>query len=929
MTQLEFFTALANGAKWGVPASISRSGSANGGLPIDAYSIFKSKADAELYASQNKAQVEAAGMVNNAYVGQIVTVWAEDDSVEVYYINSDKTLKPVGIIPTGDSKTIEVTTAGAISLLGASTAANGTLPMIDSETGKLVWRTLEDIGAGDGNDNTTYTFELSEDGTSFVVTPLFNGQPIYEGEGEEKVQVKTTISLDVYTKKAVDDAIKVLADKIGVQASDGVDATGLYELIANEVARATEAEGALSDRIGVAKDGEAPATGVYAYVDGVVQALVEGVDPEKIDSLNELIAWVEAHPDIVSGLDARLDRVEGILEGFGPDEEDPNKTVKAYVDAKDEEVKDYVDTNFATKDIYDTVNNLSDAFDTHAENAEKNYAKKDDVYTKTEIDTKIGVPGTPEETDEDGNVTKEAVPGTGVYQHVYSKAEVTDLIAEITGGESAADVKAELKEYKTTNDTRVKNVEDKATANENKLKTIEENAEVNIIETVKVNGVALTPDADRAVNVTVPVKVSDLSDGSALELAVSNNTKDIDALEVQIHGGKVGDETIPGVVSRLAVLEDEVGTVANSRIDALEGTVGNHTKTIGEHTSALTTLNAETIPGLEQTIGEKAAQTEVDNISDAVDALNETVYGEDGATGLVKDVADLKVASAKHLDANGWSTEGGVLSKDKTSETSEDAYTVTLAPGSVSVGSYVNGVDSNAALSGDKLSLNTYADDVLKAVVYGVESITRTTGEETPVVINLPTASGDLALVSDIPTAVSGLTNDAGYQNATEVANAITEAIKNKADRSEVEALDNAIKAVLDNEGGALDSIKELATWVEEHETEVLPVIEQQGKDIVALQNKVDVGDMTVSVYVAGAIETAIGAIPEYELPIATALALGGIKSAADVEGAIATNKVYVDATSGIGEVKAVSTDLLVQGSATLILNGGNADLTA
>ena len=37
-----------------------------------------------------------------------------------------------------------------------------------------------------------------------------------------------------------------------------------------------------------------------------------------------------------------------------------------------------------------------------------------------------------------------------------------------------------------------------------KLANIEAGAEVNIIETVKVNGTALTPDADRAVNVVIP-----------------------------------------------------------------------------------------------------------------------------------------------------------------------------------------------------------------------------------------------------------------------------------------------------------------------------------------------------------------------------------------------------------------------------------------
>lgn len=173
MTQIEFFTALANGAKWGVPATISRSGSANGGLPIDAYSIFDSKEKAELYASQDKTAVEAAGMVNNAYIGQIITVWESKDvevsegvtekvdTVEVFYIDADKTLKPVGIVPTGDGATITVTAEGLIALKGFADAANGTVAMKD-ETGAFVWKTLEEIGAGDGN---TITEVTSTDGS--------------------------------------------------------------------------------------------------------------------------------------------------------------------------------------------------------------------------------------------------------------------------------------------------------------------------------------------------------------------------------------------------------------------------------------------------------------------------------------------------------------------------------------------------------------------------------------------------------------------------------------------------------------------------------------------------------------------------------------------------------------------------------------------
>lgn len=47
-----------------------------------------------------------------------------------------------------------------------------------------------------------------------------------------------------------------------------------------------------------------------------------------------------------------------------------------------------------------------------------------------------------------------------------------------------------------------------------KLDGIEENAEVNDIITVKVNNVALTPDSNRAVNVTVPTNNNQLTNGA-------------------------------------------------------------------------------------------------------------------------------------------------------------------------------------------------------------------------------------------------------------------------------------------------------------------------------------------------------------------------------------------------------------------------------
>jgi hypothetical protein len=154
----DFFTALANGAKWDVGVSINRTNP----LPLDQYSVFKTETELNNYV---------AGAFS--YPGQVIAL-VDEAATTIYYLDQNKELQHVGVIPEGDDKTIEVSADGAISLLGAAGAQNGTLPMI-GDNGKLTWKTLEDIGAGDGNDNTTYQFTLGEDGKSFSIKTLFNG----------------------------------------------------------------------------------------------------------------------------------------------------------------------------------------------------------------------------------------------------------------------------------------------------------------------------------------------------------------------------------------------------------------------------------------------------------------------------------------------------------------------------------------------------------------------------------------------------------------------------------------------------------------------------------------------------------------------------------------------------------------------------------
>lgn len=101
------------------------------------------------------------------------------------------------------------------------------------------------------------------------------------------------------------------------------------------------------------------------------------------------------------------------------------------------------------------------------------------------------------------------------------------------------------------------------TAEKTKLEGVETGAEANVIETVKVNGTALTPDAQKAVDVTVPTKVSDLTndgDGTtgsrfATETYVDQNGGKIDKIKVngteQTITNKAVDITVPTKVSDL------------------------------------------------------------------------------------------------------------------------------------------------------------------------------------------------------------------------------------------------------------------------------------------------------------------------------------------------------------------------------------------
>ena len=152
-----------------------------------------------------------------------------------------------------------------------------------------------------------------------------------------------------------------------------------------------------------------------------------------------------------------------------------------------------------------------------------------DAYTKTEVDAALLLKASQQDHNELVDEVNKKANAADVYAkgETYSRQEIADLIADITGGESAADVLASLNTYIGQNDARVGSVEDRVLALENA-------DDDNIIEIVKVAGVALEV-TDKAVNIPAAtaeaygvVKTSDeigLDANGALEIKSVNVNK--------------------------------------------------------------------------------------------------------------------------------------------------------------------------------------------------------------------------------------------------------------------------------------------------------------------------------------------------------------------------------------------------------------------
>ena len=356
--------------------------------PLDNSSVWASLEAAQAYAATDPV----------AYVGQILTVVDNAGGVATVYAIQDEagTLKKVGTSPVGDEATITVAEDGTVSLYGVAgleltrTEPDGTIKKINYQPllvdGKLTW-----------------------------VEP---SSTTVEGLATEIAGLKSKVStIEGIVGNSESGLVKDVADNAAAIAIlVGTDTNkSVREIATDELAKQLIPEGA----------------------------------KESLDTLQEIAAWIQAHPDDASAMSADITKLQNIVAGIGGEGE--QATVVAYVNSVTTPITDRVSAAEGKITALETVG------------AEKNIINSVDT-TQFSIDDQRKL---------------------SLLDIAMSK--VTGLTEALAGKVNAEEGKG-LSSNDFTDDLL------------NKLNGIEAGAQVNDLEVVKIAGVAL-PISDKAVDI--------------------------------------------------------------------------------------------------------------------------------------------------------------------------------------------------------------------------------------------------------------------------------------------------------------------------------------------------------------------------------------------------------------------------------------------
>lgn len=688
-----FFESLANGAKWDVGVSINRTNP----LPLDQYSVFESETKLEEYIN---------GAFS--YPGQTVAVVTEDEVKLYYLApkadNTGLEKKEVGAMPGVDNKSIKIKTDETtgeeiLTLVGLDTATTGA-SLVKLADGSVGWSSMTQEGLT--ADLTGIKTDISELNTT--VYGIADGSVANTGLTSKVAALEDKFaalggifnfqgSFTVGDNETIDDKIDFVPKNGDVVLINGKqeyvyvdgnwepfgDPHGVEELANTVNGHTTQITGLttrvsdLETAVGKEAEGEAEATGLYAYVDSVAttkaNAAQAAAEATAAAALSPVATQVETNKnniaahDTAIGLKADTTYVNEQISAVNSEvaKKAVKTEVEAALDLKADKTK--VANDLALKADKSTFETVTNGHETRISTAEGKIASLEGIVGKTgeglvgRIETlentdithgqeinglkqNLGTDADVTTKDETGNYKNTAFgqagkaqalataanTAAGTAQAAAEKAQGTANEAKSAAGaaQSKADQAYELAGTKVAQsdyDTKVKSIEDAIQANNTAISTKAEKAYVDEELAKKVD------------KTTYEAKISEINNAIAL---------------------KADTETVNGA---LATKADKTAT--ETAIKAIEdkiGTLGNVMNFVGELTeddegnislAGKTPENGDVgfIGAFEYVYinGEWVKFGDTSAESGRISAL-ESVVGNLDNTGLVKDVADLKVA---------------------------------------------------------------------------------------------------------------------------------------------------------------------------------------------------------------------------------------------------------------------------------------------
>ena len=656
MNRTDFFDALNKGARWDVGVSIKRSNP----LPLDDKSVFKSYTDLEEYA---------AGVL--AYPGQVVAV-VEDSKTTIYYLDGNCAIKPVGIIPTGDDKTVEVTSEGEISLKGAAEAKAGQQPRI-----------------------------------------------VNKGTAEAPKLELEWFTPDNSSVEGLQTNVGALQETVdGVVAEDGsVTKAGLVHKVA-----------AIEEEIGAAAEGETAATGIYKVIDDKVAAIevpVDGVaEGEKVISLTNkklstTLSIAKTKKDdktyiqllgkdnaVISEFDAAEFIADGMLESVTKNENDNtiifkwNTTagveetiididdlVEVYTAGNGIDIADFVVSvkRDATSEDFLTVgangiklSGVQDAID-NAVSGKANSSDLNNYYTKEEIagldhatKTEVSTALTEAKNYADGKITdanlaqyatKEELNTAKSDLQTYADQAETDAIAT-----ADAHTAAKIGDLKVSGDAEV-TVKDYVDAKAASINGTITTLEKNLGDLAKLNQVTEDKLAEG-----LATKINGKAEQSDLNTLSENVTKGFaDAKSyTDTEIGKLDTKAQGYANSAKSGAISEANAYTDAEIDKIEASIteigtkdANQDKSISENAAAIA-KNAENIAKNTEALTNVYTKEEAnDKIDEVIEGLKlDDTYAAKEHTHVAKDITDLDSTIKAYDYATKAEAEGYANAKD-------------------------------------------------------------------------------------------------------------------------------------------------------------------------------------------------------------------------------------------------------------------------